>query len=214
MLKSKGFWIILLFFAGVIGVVIYAKKEIRNIDSKGEEIICFGDSITFGYGVKPGEDYPSVLSKMIDMPVINAGLDGDTSITALKRIKTAVLEKKPFLVLVEFSGNDFLKDIPQEETVKNIREMVLKIQEEGSIVAIVDVSAGLFLRDYRVKFSKLAQETGSIFVPAVLSGIITNPSMKSDFMHPNPEGYRIIAERIYRAIKPYLKSKTVRTELL
>ena len=193
--------------SSLIGIPACTKKEIKNIDSEGTEIICFGDSITFGYGVKPGEDYPSVLSKMIDMPVINAGLDGDTSITALKRIQSDVLERKPFLVLIEFCGNDFLKDISQEETVRNVREMALKIQKEGSIVAIVDVSAGLFLRDYRVKFSKLAQETGSIFVPAVLSGIITNPSMKSDFMHPNPEGYRIIAERIYRAIKPYLKSR-------
>jgi len=205
MLKNKRFWVMVLLGFGLVGISACAKKEIKNIDSEGEELICFGDSITFGYGVKPGEDYPTLLSKMTNMPVINAGLDGDTSITALKRIKADVLDRKPFLVLVEFCGNDFLKDVPQDATINNIREMVLKIQKEGAITAIVDVSAGLFLRDYRVKFSKLAEETGSIFVPAVLSGIITNPSMKSDFMHPNPEGYKIIAERIYREVEPYLK---------
>ena len=207
MLKNKRFWVMVLLGFGLVGISACAKKEIKNIDSEGEELICFGDSITFGYGVKPGEDYPTLLSKMTNMPVINAGLDGDTSITALKRIKADVLDRKPFLVLVEFCGNDFLKDVPQDATINNIREMVLKIQKEGAITAIVDVSAGLFLRDYRVKFSKLAEETGSIFVPAVLSGIITNPSMKSDFMHPNPQGYKIIAERIYRAINPYLESR-------
>ena len=139
------------------------------------------------------------------MSVINAGVDGDTSISAFNRIKKDVLDKKPFLVLIEFCGNDFLKDIPQETTVNNIREMIFQAQEQGAITAVVDVSAGFFLRDYRVKFSKLARETGSIFIPAVLSGIITNPSMKSDFMHPNPEGYKIIAQRVYRAINPYLK---------
>ena len=185
----------------------FLKREIKNVNSQGKNIICFGDSITFGYGVKPGEDYPSLLSKMTDMPVINAGVDGDTSISAFKRIQKDVLDKKPYLVLVEFCGNDFLKDITPEATVNNIRVMVTKAQEQGAITAIVDVSAGFFLRDYRLKFSKLAKETGSIFIPAVLSGIITNPSMKSDFMHPNKEGYKIVAQRIYRAISPYLKHK-------
>ncbi len=190
-------------FLGLFGC---AKREIKNINSQGKSIICFGDSLTFGYGVKPGEDYPTALSKMINMPVINAGLDGDTSITAFKRIKADVLGKEPFLVLIEFCGNDFLKSIPLDATTNNIRIMIRQIQAQGAITAIVDVSAGLFLRDYRLKFVKLAQETGSIFIPAVLSGIITNPSMKSDFMHPNAEGYKIVAQRIYRAVNPYLKA--------
>lgn len=204
--KTRIALIILLCFC-VIAISACAKREIQNIGSSGENIICFGDSITFGYGVKPGEDYPSVLSKMVKMPVINAGVDGDTSISAFKRIEKDVLDRKPFLVLIEFCGNDFLKDIPQESTINNVRSMILRAQGQGAITVIVDISAGFFLRDYRMKFSRLAKETGSIFVPAVLSGIITNPAMKSDFMHPNQEGYKIIAQRIYRAIIPYLKSE-------
>ena len=200
--------LLVLVFAGSLALWLFgcAKKEIKNLNSNGKNIICFGDSITFGYGVKPGEDYPTALSKMINMPVINAGLDGDTSVTSFKRIKADVLDKKPFLVLIEFCGNDFLKGIPLDATTNNIRIMVRQIQAQGAIAAIVDVSAGLFLRDYRLRFFKLAQESGSIFIPAVLSGIITNPSMKSDFMHPNTEGYKIVAQRIYRAVNPYLKA--------
>jgi lysophospholipase L1-like esterase len=201
------FWAIVLLGFSLISLSSCVKREIKNINSDGKELICFGDSITFGYGVKPGEDYPAILSKMINMPLINAGLDGDTSITALKRIKSDVLDRKPFLVLIEFCGNDFLRDVPQDATIDNIRAMVIKIQEQGAITAIVDVSAGLFLLDYRLKLAKLAEETGSIFVPEVLSGIITNPSMKSDFMHPNPQGYKIIAERVYRVVNPYLRSR-------
>ncbi|MFA5310777.1 MAG: GDSL-type esterase/lipase family protein [Candidatus Omnitrophota bacterium] len=204
--KTRIALIILLCFC-VIAISACAKREIQNIGSSGENIICFGDSITFGYGVKPGEDYPSVLSKMVKMPVINAGVDGDTSISAFKRIEKDVLDRKPFLVLIEFCGNDFLKDIPQESTINNVRSMILRAQGQGAITVIVDISAGFFLRDYRMKFSRLAKETGSIFVPAVLSGIITNPAMKSDFMHPNQEGYKIIAQRIHCAISPYLKSE-------
>ncbi|MBM3243406.1 MAG: arylesterase [Candidatus Omnitrophica bacterium] len=206
MLKIK-IPVFILFGLSLIILPACIRQEIKNSSSSGETIVCFGDSITFGYGVNPGEDYPAVLSKMVNMPVVNSGVDGDTSISAFDRIKNDVLDKKPFLVLIEFCGNDFLKDIPQEDTLNNIRKIVLKIQDYGAMTAIVDVSAGFFLRDYRLKFSRLAKETGSIFIPAVLSGIITNPSMKSDFMHPNAQGYKIIAQRIYRSISPYLKNK-------
>ena len=199
--------IVIILFFGIIFLlpVIYAKREIKNINSKGQNVICFGDSITFGYGVNPGEDYPSALVKLLTKPVINAGVDGDTSFDGLKRIKADVLGKEPYLVLIEFTGNDFIKKIPINLTVANIKQMVLQSQEQGAMVAIVDVSAGLFLLEYRLKLFKLAWETGAIFVPAVLTKIITSPSMKSDFMHPNALGYTLVAQRIYNSISPYLR---------
>ena len=60
-----------------------AKQKIRNMDSDGTGIICFGDSITFGHGVKPEESYPSRLARMVKVPVLNAGLDTDTAYSAL-----------------------------------------------------------------------------------------------------------------------------------
>jgi len=191
--------------ASVFTLTGCAKREIKNVGSKGKNIICFGDSITFGYGVNPGEDYPTGLRKLISMPVINAGVDGDTSAQGLARIKKDVLDKDPYIVLVEFTGNDFIKEMPVDTTIANVREIIRQIQAQGAIVAIVDISAGFFLREYRLKLSNLAEETGSIFVSEVLSGILTNPSMKSDFMHPNVAGYKIIAYRVQRAILPYLK---------
>ena len=193
----------------VFGLEGCAKREIKNIDSRGENIICFGDSITFGYGVNPEESYPAALSKMTDMPVINAGIDGDTSVEAIRRIDSDILDREPLLVIIEFGGNDFLRKIPQEVTIKNIREMVAKIQAKGAMVAIVDISTGMLLTQYRAPCYKLAKESNAIFIPRILSGIITNPQLKSDFIHPNAAGYKIVAEKIYRAIKPYLGQNTL-----
>ena len=181
------------------------KPEIKNIDAQGTNIICFGDSITFGYGANRGEDYPAILRKMVKLPVINAGVDGDTTIAALERLNNDVLDKNPRLVIVEFCGNDFLKKIPIEETVKNLSKIIDRIQEKGAMVALVDISAGMFFMDYRGVFKKLAAEKKAIFIPTVLNRIITNPSMKSDFFHPNGRGYRIVAKRIYQAISGYVK---------
>jgi acyl-CoA thioesterase-1 len=182
-----------------------AKTEIRNLNAKGENIVCFGDSITFGYGADPGEDYPTILGKLVKLPVVNSGVDGNTSFEALARLENDVLDKDPRLVIVELGGNDFLTKVPKDDTVKNLAAIIDRIQEKGAMVALVDISAGFFFQEYRQVFKKLAAEKKAIFIPVLLSGIINNPAMKSDFFHPNSRGYKVIAKRIYQAIAPYLK---------
>ncbi len=212
MLKNKLLVIALLGYS-VIALYGCAKREIKNIDSRGKNIVCFGDSITFGYGAEPGGDYPSALIKMTSIPVINAGIDGDTSTEAIKRIKSDVLNRDPLLVIVEFGGNDFLRKIPQEVTLNNMREIIDTIQTQGAMVAVVDISTEMILKQYRSAFYNLAREKGAIFIPSILSGIITNPRLKSDFIHPNADGYNVIAQRIYRTITPYLNQNLLAKKL-
>ncbi len=194
--------------AAAVAVLRMQKPDIKNLSSKGATIVCFGDSITFGYGVSPGEDYPSRLSEMLSMPVINSGIDGDSSPEALKRIQADALDRNPFMVIVEFGGNDFLRKIPLETTVANITSMIDQVQQKGAICAIVDISSGMFFGEYRKAFAKLAKEKGALFIPSVLNGIITNPQMKSDFLHPNASGYRMIAERVYKEVVPYIRQNS------
>ena len=186
-----------------------AQREIANIDSSGKNIVCFGDSLTFGYGAKPGGDYPSALGQLLGVPVINAGVDSDTTVAALKRIKNDVFDHQPLLVVIEFGGNDFMSKIPKEETLKNIREMIAQVQAQGAMVALVDFGAGMLLKEYHADFYKIASESKAIFIPNILSGILTSPGLKSDFIHPNEKGYKIIAQRIHAAIEPYLKQNSM-----
>jgi len=182
-----------------------SKPKICNLDAKGSKIVCFGDSITFGYGAGPGEDYPTALAKLVSVPVINSGVDGDTSFQGLERLEKDVLDKEPRLVIVEFCGNDFLKKVPKEDTVKNLAQIIQRIQARGAMVALVDISSGFFMQEYRQAFKKLAAEKQAIFIPLLLNKIITNPAMKSDFFHPNARGYQVIAQRIHQAISEYIK---------
>jgi lysophospholipase L1-like esterase len=204
MKKIKLSWV---FIIPLIILCGCAKTEIRNLDAKGSSIICFGDSITFGYGANSGEDYPTALGKLVRLSVVNAGVDGDTTFEALERLENDVLAQDPQLVIVEFCGNDFLRNIPKEDTVKNLAQIIERIQQKGTMVALVDISAGFFFQEYRQAFKKLAAEKKAIFIPVLLNKIITNPAMKSDFFHPNARGYQIIAKRIYQVIAPYIKYK-------
>jgi acyl-CoA hydrolase len=178
--------------------------RIANVNSKGEGIICFGDSITKGTGATEGNDYPSLLSQRLDAPVINAGVDGNTTRDALQRIEKEVLTHNPRMVIVEFSGNDFLQRIPLQETLENLDKMVAMIQERGAMAVLLEVRAGYFGDEYIDGFKQIAQKRWALLIPNILKGILANPSLKSDQIHPNDAGYRLIADRVYKKIEPLL----------
>ena len=177
---------------------------IRNLNSSGKNIICFGNSLTLGYGADKASSYPEVLSHLSSFNVINAGLSGDTTQGGLQRLQNDVLEREPLLVIVEFGGNDLLLKIPLQDTVGNLKQIIEKIQDKGAMVAVVDISSSVFFEEYRDAFRNLCRDKGAIFIARAMEGIITDPALKSDYLHPNSHGYRIMAHRIYRAIMPYL----------
>lgn len=180
-------------------------KKIRNLGSDGETIICFGDSLTEGVGAEPGKDYPSVLSRLLVTPVINAGRRGDTAAQALARLSGAVLSRNPRLVIVLLGGNDFLRRVPPEQTRKSLEEIVRRIQAAGAMVAIAGMRLGLFSDELGPIFEATADKFNAIYIAQVMKGILTDSGLRSDPIHPNSAGYRLIAERIAEKIKPLLR---------
>lgn len=189
--------------AGACGGERY--DNVRNVRSTGETIICFGDSLTEGVGAGPGGEYPTVLSRLIGFPVINAGRRGDTTAQALERLPDAVLNKNPRLVIVFLGGNDFLRQVPRQETRKNLDEIVRRIQASGAMVVIAGLRLGLFTDEFGPIFEEAAKQSGALFVAQVMKGIFNDSSLRSDRIHPNGAGYRLIAERIAEKIKPLLQ---------
>lgn len=180
-------------------------SDVRNLQSRGENIICFGDSLTEGVGAGNGEDYPSVLTRQLPYPVINAGRRGDTSADGLSRLERDVLGQNPRLVIVLFGGNDFLRRVPPSETKKNLEEIVRRIQERGAMVALVGMRLGLFTDEYGPIYEEIAGKHGALYIPEVLKGILSDPKLKSDSVHPNGAGYRLMAGRILEQVKPLLE---------
>ena len=178
--------------------------NIRNVASAGETIICFGDSLTEGVGAEPGEEYPTILSRLLGVRVLNAGHRGDTTARALERIHTSVVDKNPRLVILLLGGNDFLRQVPTGETRRNLKEIVRQIQAHGAMVAIAGIKLGFFTDEYGPIFDETAAEFGAIYIPQVMRGIFNDVKLRSDQIHPNSAGYRLIAERIAEKIKPLL----------
>lgn len=169
--------------------------------SAGLRIIAFGDSLTYGTGATSGKDYPSQLSKMISRPVINAGVPGDTTARALKRLEKDVLANSPDIVLITLGGNDLKNGIDADVAFKNLEMIVNLIHNQGARVIIGGLSIPFRDRGYGRGFKKLADETGAKLIPNILEGIMGNRKLMSDPIHPNDAGYKLLAERFYEAMQ-------------
>jgi len=179
-------------------------QAIRNLRSGGEAIICFGDSLTEGVGAGPGEDYPSVLSRQIGFPVINAGQRGDTTAQALTRLADEVLNRRPRLVIILLGGNGFLRQVPRSESRENLATIVQRIQQAGAMVVIAGIRLGIFTDEFGAIYEATAKDFGALYIPQVTKGILSDAKLRSDPIHPNGAGYRLIAERIAERLKPLL----------
>lgn len=169
----------------------------------GRNIICFGDSITSGVGTEQGRSYPAVLAELAGREVINAGISGNTTFDALERLESDVLQKDPFLVIVELGGNDYLRGVPKAETLKNLGEIIVRIKARGAAVFLCDISSSFILSGYKNDFKDLAAKTGAVYIPGVMEGILDNERLKSDQIHPNAQGYELIAQRVWRKLSEY-----------
>ena len=139
------------------------------------------------------------------MPVVNAGVRGDTTAMALERLSGTVLSRNPRLVVVLLGGNDFLRRMPLQDTQSNLEAIVRRIQETGAMVVIAGIRLGIFTDEYATIFEETSDRLGALYIPAVTKGILSDSSLRSDPIHPNSAGYRLIAERIAAKLKPLLK---------
>jgi lysophospholipase L1-like esterase len=170
-------------------------------------IICFGDSLTSGTGADAGMDYPSQLAKMIGKPIINRGIPGDTTASALGRLNRDVLSAKPDTVLITLGGNDLKNGIAKNVAFGNLKYIVETIQDRGAKVIVGGLKLPGRDRGFGQGYDDLASQTGATLIPDIFAGIVDNPNLMSDPIHPNNAGYRIIARRFYKALGPVGKTK-------
>lgn len=171
-------------------------SRVANLSSSGSTIIAFGDSLTSGFGASAGEDYPARLSERIGAPVVNAGVAGDTTESALARIDADVLSQDPRIVIVGLGGNDYLGRAPIARTEKNLRTIIRNIQDNGAMVVLLGFTFPSLDANYESMYERVARDEKCLLVPDLLDGIMTNSSLKSDEIHPNGRGYELMAERV------------------
>jgi lysophospholipase L1-like esterase len=164
-------------------------------------VLAFGDSLTYGTGATEDESYPAQLERLIGRRVVRAGVPGEVTAQALERLPQALDEHSPRLLLLCIGGNDFLQRLGTAQAEANVRAMVKLARSRGvDIVLIGTPEPGLTLAPPAF-FAAIAADFRLPYEDAALTQVLRDNALKSDPIHPNARGYRVIAERLAERLK-------------
>jgi lysophospholipase L1-like esterase len=161
-------------------------------------ILAFGDSLTFGKGVLPEESYPARLQAAIHRDVINGGLPGEVSVEGLKRLPIWLDEYEPNLLILCHGANDLLRSLSEDKVRENLRGMVKMAKDRGIDVILIAVPKFGGMRSAPGFYADVAREFNIPLENRSLEEILRHAKYHKDTVHPNPEGYQLIADALAR----------------
>jgi len=178
-------------------------------------LVVFGDSLSAGYGVPPGQSYPDDLQRKLDAQgyawrVVNLGISGDTTSGGLARVNTGTA-LRPAMVLLELGGNDGLRGLPLSMTRENLDQIIAAFEHVGARVVLAGMTLPPnygpdYIHSFEAIYSGLATKYKLPLIPFLLRDIAT-PDMRyfqRDGIHPTAEGAQIVSNTVFRTIKPLL----------
>ena len=182
-------------------------------------LLVLGTSLTEGYGLdRPeSEAWPALLGEIaetegVHLEIRNAGLSGETSAGALRRIDW-VLDAPPEIFVLETGANDGLRGLDPAALEANLDSIFARVEAQAP--GAVRVLAGMeappnlgtpYVEEFRAVFPRVAERWDAILIPFLLEGVAGEPSLnQSDGIHPTPEGHRRIAETVWEVLGPRLR---------
>jgi acyl-CoA thioesterase-1 len=177
-------------------------------------LVCFGDSITAGYGLAPGQSFPDALQRQLDAQnyhykVVNQGTSGATTKDAVTLLP-AVLRLHPEVVIVEFGGNDGLRGLPLTQSQHNLDQVLGALAAAHVKVLLAGITLPPnygpdYIRSFGEVFRTLAAQHHVAFIPMIYKNLIAVPgTIQADGIHPTAKGSEIIARTLLPALKPLL----------
>jgi acyl-CoA thioesterase-1 len=177
-------------------------------------IVCFGDSITAGFGLDAGQSFPDLLQQDLDSRrlayrVVNLGVSGDTTQDGLARVFMALAEK-PAVVVLELGGNDGLRGIPLSITQANLARMIEQFQGAGARVVLAGMTlppnyGPTFVPKFEALYKDLANKYKLTLIPSLLEGVGGHGDlMQRDGIHPNAAGARHVEALVMKSMAPLL----------
>jgi acyl-CoA thioesterase-1 len=182
-------------------------------------LVCYGDSITAGYGLQSGESFPDALQRDLNTrgyhyKVSNQGTSGATTKDAIAGLST-ILHLHPEIVIVEFGGNDGLRGLPPEQTRHNLDTVLTALESAHVKILLAGITlppnyGGDYIRQFDQVFRDLAQKHHVALVPMIYKNLVNVAgTIQSDGIHPTAKGSEIIAQTLLPALGPLLKKQGI-----
>jgi acyl-CoA thioesterase I len=185
-----------------------------------KSVLFLGTSLTAGYGIDPDQAYPALIQSKIDssgLPyrVINAGVSGETSAGALRRVDW-LLQQPLAVLVVETGANDGLRGLSTDSLKSNLRAILKRAKELQPSVKLVLIGMRIppnygrtYSQSFEAIYPELAREFGATLVPFLLEGVGGVSSLNQpDGVHPTAQGQRRMAETVWRVLEPVLRERT------
>ena len=194
----------------IILILFLITLQIAN--AKNETILFLGDSLTEGLGVNKEDAFPKLVESIIkknlkkDITVINGGVSGSTTSDGLDRLKW-YLKRKPSLIFLALGANDGLRGLNLNQSQKNLEEIIQYALDSNAKVLL----AGMLIPpnygpEYSERFKKMYEELKIKYklrsMPFLLDGVAGKKELNQrDGIHPNAEGHKYIAKKVFEFIK-------------
>ena len=194
-----------------------ASVDLANPNRRDQrKIVVFGDSLTSGFGIGHDEAYPADLQALIDAAgypyeVINAGVSGDTSAAGARRLDWVLEDRDVAAFVLALGGNDAMRGLPPSEMKKNLGTIIDGVEAQGIPVLLAglgsdEIPDDRYIRNLLGVYAQLAEECDVTFMPNLLENVAGVAALnQSDGKHPNAAGARIVAENVWKYLKPMLQ---------
>lgn len=191
------------FFALIVALILAGCSDDPKLPrlAADDVIVAFGDSLTYGTGADTQAAYPAVLSTLVGHPIINTGEPGETTTEAIARLPQVLTQHHPKLVLLCLGGNDMLRQQPAATITENLRTLIRAIQASGASVVLIGVPEPKLFGSAPAFYADIADELKLPYEGEVFNEVLRNPSLKSDPIHANAQGYQLVAQRLAALLK-------------
>ncbi len=195
----------------------------RESAAPATKVLFVGTSLTAGYGLTPELAYPAVVARLAEadgLPIqlTNAGLSGETSAGALRRMEW-VLRAPADVIVIETGANDALRGLDPDSTRANLKRIIGRIRaaQPAAQIVLVQMEAppnyGIgYVRRFRAMYGEVAREEDVTLAPFLLEGVAGLPELnQADGIHPNRRGAELVAANVWKALKPVVVRTASRT---
>jgi len=184
-------------------------------DVKNESLLIYGDSISAGYGMSKEKQWSVILQDIISkdnlkINVINSSVSGETTSGGLARISQIIKSIKPDYLLLELGGNDALRGYPPRQIAANLAEIIKIAESANTKVLLMQIRippnyGSRYQKAFESIYSNIASETSATLIPFMLEEVALNDElMLPDGIHPKASAQPLIADYVYRQLKPLL----------
>lgn len=196
----KHYFLLLVLVAGGLLLTACGDPKLEPL-TPGATIVAFGDSLTEGVGASDAGNYPSQLSQITGLNVVNAGISGETTDRGLARFEDVLEQHSPELVILLEGGNDILRNHNQIQTKQNLAEMIAIANRRNVQVLLIGVPDKNLFSAVADFYDELAEEHKLAYMRGELSDLLKTSKYKSDQIHLNAQGYRVLAEKIAETLQ-------------